>query len=373
MSDTTKQLVEGLLSGAGVSVNGPEPWSIQVHNDRFYRRVLSQGELGFGEAYMDGWWDCEAVDELVNRLLRADIRSRLKAHPKLLFHALSAALVNQQGTRRRAFQVGEQHYDVGNDLYSRMLDKRMVYTCGYWKQAKNLDEAQEHKLDLVCRKIGLKAGDHVLDIGCGWGSFAQFAAERYGARVTGVTVSKEQLALGRKRCEGLPVELFLKDYREITGAFDHVVSLGMFEHVGYKNYRTYMRVVRRVLKNDGLFLLHTIGGLKSAHSVGLWINKYIFPNSMLPSARQITKATEGLFVLEDWHNFGPYYDQTLMAWDENVERAWPELNTRYGERFQRMWRYYLLACAGTFRSRTNQLWQIVLSKGGRPRMYERVS
>jgi len=269
---------------------------------------------------------------------------------------------------------GFYHYDIGNDLYQRMLGESMAYTCGYWKDAKNLEDAQYEKFDLVCKKIGLKSGQKILDIGSGWGSFLKFAAQRYGAKGVGITVSKEQKKLADERCHDLPIETRLMDYRDIAGEkFDRVVSLGMFEHVGYKNYRTFMQIARSVLNDDGLFLLHTIGGNRSVKTMDRWMEKYIFPNSMLPSARQITKATEGLFVLEDWHNFGPYYDQTLMAWYENVERAWPELNTRYGERFQRMWRYYLLACAGTFRSRTNQLWQIVLSKGGRPRMYERVS
>lgn len=240
----------------------------------------------------------------------------------------------------------------------------MVYTCGYWKNAKDLDEAQEAKLDLVCRKIGLASGQRVLDIGCGWGSFAKFAAENYGAQVVGITVSKEQVRLAQERCAGWPVEIRLQDYRAMRETFDRVISLGMFEHVGYKNYRTYFEVARRCLKEDGLFLLHTIGGNVSAKSTDPWIDKYIFPNSMIPSAAQIAKAAEGLFVMEDWHNFGADYDKTLLAWYQNVESHWLELSTRYDERFHRMWRYYLLSCAGSFRVRVNQLWQIVYSKQG---------
>ncbi|MBI4280821.1 cyclopropane fatty acyl phospholipid synthase, partial [Candidatus Uhrbacteria bacterium] len=263
-------------------------------------------------------------------------------------------------------------YDIGNDLYQRMLGPRMVYSCAFWKDAPSLDKAQEAKFDLVCQKIGLKAGDHVLDLGCGWGSFAKFAAEKYGTRVTGVTVSAEQIELGRRLCQGFPVELKLTDYREVTGQFDQVVSLGMFEHVGYKNYRTFMRVVSRCLKDDGLFLLHTIGGNRSVTHTNAWIDKYIFPNSMLPSIKQISGAAEELFVMEDWHNFGADYDQTLMAWFKNFDAAWPELQSQYDRRFYRIWKFYLLSCAGSFRARKNQLWQIVFSKQGVKGGYRRV-
>jgi cyclopropane-fatty-acyl-phospholipid synthase len=358
-----QERISQVLEGTGVGVNGSQPWDPQIHDDRFYARILSEGSIGLGESYMDGWWDCEQIDEFATRILVQDIGSRLRKHLPLVVKAIQARLLNPQ-KKRRAFHIGEVHYDIGNDLYSAMLDKRMVYTCGYWKNATTLDEAQDAKLDLVCRKIGLQPGQRVLDIGCGWGSFAKFAAEKYGAEVVGVTVSKEQVKLGQELCKGLPVELRLQDYRDVNEPFDHIISLGMFEHVGYKNYSTYFKVVRRCLKDDGLFLLHTIGGNKSATRTDPWIDKYIFPDSLIPSALQITKASEGKFVMEDWHNFGPDYDKTLMAWDENFERNWPSLASRYDERFHRMWRYYLLLCAATFRSRQNNLWQIVYSKNG---------
>ncbi|MCC6564086.1 cyclopropane fatty acyl phospholipid synthase [Candidatus Uhrbacteria bacterium] len=360
--DRLRARIEGLLDGTDVRINGERPWDLRVNDERLYARVLSDGTLGFGEAYMDGWWDCEAIDEMIDRLLRYDVRPKLGMNAALVRDAVHARFVNRQD-KRRAFHVGERHYDIGNDLYRAMLDRRMVYTCGYWKNATTLDEAQEAKLDLVCRKIGLKPGQRVLDIGCGWGSFAKFAAEKYGAHVVGITVSKEQVKLAQETCAGLPVEIRLQDYRDVRETFDHVISLGMFEHVGYKNYRTYFEVARRCLKDGGLFLLHTIGGNVSAKSTDPWIDKYIFPNSMIPSAAQITNAAEGLFVMEDWHNFGTDYDKTLMEWYRNVEARWSELSD-YDERFRRMWRYYLLSCAASFRVRVNQLWQIVYSKNG---------
>ena len=374
-----RKACEGLLAKADIRINGDRPFDIQVHDERLYARVLAQGSLGFGEAYMDGWWDSVAFDETMARLLLAKLDEAVHVSPALLWHFIKARVLNLQ-SRQRAFEVGEQHYDLGNDLYEAMLDKRMVYTCGYWENAKTLDEAQEAKLDLVCRKIGLKKGERVLDIGCGWGSFAKFAAERDGAEVVGITVSVEQAALARERCQGLPampdgrprVEIRVQDYREVQDTFDHIVSLGMFEHVGEKNYREYFEVARRCLKPGGLFLLHTIGGNRSRRATDPWINKYIFPNGMIPSVAQIGKAIEGQFVMEDWHNFGPDYDTTLMAWFHNFDAAWPRLRDKYGERFYRMWKYYLLVSAGAFRSRSLQLWQIVLSPDGLPEGYRSI-
>ncbi|MFH0928721.1 MAG: cyclopropane fatty acyl phospholipid synthase, partial [bacterium] len=322
-----------------------------------------QGSLGLGEAYMDGWWDAQKIDELIYKILSADLDRRFIASWQAVYKIASNYLLNA-GRKSQAFEVGEWHYDIGNDLYRAMLGKRLAYTCGYWKEASDLDAAQEAKLDLVCRKIGLKSGQRVLDIGSGWGSFTGYAAEKYGASALGVTVSKEQKNFTDEFYKNLPIETQLQDYREISGKFDHVVSLGMFEHVGYKNYRTFMEVAHRALKDEGLILLHTIGGNRSVHGTDAWIDKYIFPNSMIPSIQQISRAVEGLFVVEDWHNFGADYDKTLMAWHRNFEASWDNLKINYSERFHRMWRYYLLACAGSFRARNNQLWQIILSKRG---------
>ncbi len=352
-----------LLSAAGITINGHNPWDIQVHQEKFYQVVLSQANLGLGESYMDGWWDCAALDEFFSKIIRAQIQDGIKKNPGLIYQVLLARLLNRQ-SRNRAFQIGEKHYDLGNELFINMLDKRLVYSCAYWQDAPTLDAAQENKLDLICRKIGLQPGMKVLDIGCGWGSFAKYAAEKYGVKVVGITVSKEQVELAKTLCAGLPVEIRLQDYRDVNEKFDRIVSVGMIEHVGYKNYRTYMAVARNCLEDDGLFLLHTIGGNKSVKSVDPWINRYIFPNGMLPSIQQLGRSIEGLFVMEDWHNFSADYDKTLMAWYGNLEQNWRNLNSKYDERFHRMWKYYLLSCAGSFRARSNQLWQIVLSPKG---------
>ena len=361
----SEMMIRELLDQADIKLNGSRPFDLQVHDTRLYDRILRDSSLGLGEAYMDGWWDCESIDEFINRVLKARLDEKIKANPGLVWQALKARLINRQ-SKARAFEVGEKHYDLGNELYQAMLDKRLTYSCGYWKNASTLDEAQEAKLDLVCRKIGIRPGMHILDIGCGWGSFAKYAAEKYGASVVGVTVSKEQLALGSQLCAGLPVELRLQDYREVTGQFDAVISIGSMEHIGYKNYGTYMQVVDRCLKADGIALIHTIGSNNSITSGEPWTDKYIFRNGVLPSIAQLGKAMEGRFVMEDWHNFGPYYDPTLLTWHANFEAAWPELKNNYDKRFHRMWRYYLLSSAGGFRSRNQQLWQIVFTRQGTP-------
>ncbi|TCD47179.1 cyclopropane fatty acyl phospholipid synthase [Chlorobium sp. N1] len=354
--------LEELLAPAGVSLNGAQPWDITVHDERFYRRVFTQGHLGAGESYMEGWWECRALDEFFYRVLRHGIEKKISRRENLL-ETLAARLLNLQ-TEKRSRSVARRHYDIGNDLFGRMLDSRMIYSCGYWKDAGSLEEAQEHKLRLVFDKLDLRPGMRLLDIGCGWGGAARFAAEHYGAEVTAVTISREQQRLAEERCRGLPVRIELMDYRNVRGTFDRIYSIGMFEHVGYRNYPAYFETVDRCLGQDGLTLLHTIGSNRTCTHGDPWSEKYIFPNSMLPSATQITSACEGRFMLEDWHVFSPDYDRTLMAWHRNFEEAWPELGKSYTETFRRMWNYYLLSFAGAFRARYDQLWQVLLSKSG---------
>lgn len=375
---TSTNHLEKLLSEAGVVVNGTNPWDPQVHNPKLFERILAEGRIAVGESYMDGWWDVEDMTEMFSRILRKGNFRKIDMIG-MIPHFLKAYIFNLQN-KARAFEVGEKHYDIGNELYEKMLDKRLTYTCGYWTSPsdvsatpQNLDEAQEAKLHLVAKKIGLKKGDRVLDIGGGWGSFAGFAAEKYGAEVVAITVSKEQAALGREKVKGLPVEIRVQDYRDVQdGPYDHIVSIGMFEHVGHKNYRTYFEKARELLKEDGFFLLHTIGAAKEVRVPDPWFDTYIFPNGILPSVSQIGKGIDGLFVMEDWHNFGADYDTTLQQWFKNFNTAWPSLKDTYGDRFYRMWRFYLLGVAGGFRARTMELWQVVLSPKGVPGGYTSV-
>jgi len=363
-----RRRVQRLLDPVDVRIDGDRPWDLRVHDRHFFGRVLRQGSLGLGEAYMDGWWDADSLDGLLFRLLAGGVEQQAPGIADRI-DDLRARLQNLQ-SGRRSFAVGERHYDLGNELYEAMLGRRLVYSCGYWRGADDLDDAQLAKLDLICRKLGLRPGMRVLDIGCGWGEALKFAAERHGVSGVGVTVSREQADYARRLCAGLPVEIRLQDYRELDERFDAVFSVGMFEHVGVKNYATYFDVARRCLADErGLFLLHTIGGNRSRTHTDPWVGRYIFPNSMLPSAAQVSTAVEGRFVIEDWHNFGADYDRTLQAWRDNIEDAWGRLPSRYDERFRRMWRYYLAASMAAFRARRIQLWQVVLSPRGVPGGY----
>jgi len=358
-----KQIVIDLLNHAGITIGGKNPWDINVNDERFYKSIIQDGELGLGESYMKGWWDSPQLDEMIFHLFQADIQNKVKENLSTLIWIFFAKFFNFQ-SKKKASIVGIKHYDIGNKLYSLMLDDRMNYSCGYWNDSDDLKLAQENKLDLVCKKMELKPGMHILDIGCGWGAFGKYASQKYNVKVTGITISKNQKELGEKLCKGLPVDFKLMDYRDITGQYDRVVSIGMLEHVGYKNYENFFDVINNCLVDDGIALIHTIGSNRTVTTTSAWLDKYIFPNGMIPSIEQIGKAIEQTFVMEDWHNFGQFYDTTLMAWHKNFSNNWFKIKDQYDETFYRMWEYYLLSNAAGFRARYNQLWQIVLTKKG---------
>jgi cyclopropane-fatty-acyl-phospholipid synthase len=360
-----QDILRDLLAQAGVTVGGDQPWDIQVHDERLWARVLRDGTLGAGEAYEEGWWDTPALDQFINRILRVNMADALRENWTLLAHAVRARILNLQSITR-SFDNGQQHYDIGNDLYAPMLGGRLLYTCAYWKDAKTLDEAQDAKLDLVCRKVGLKPGMRVLDLGCGWAGFAAFAAERYGVTVTGFTVSQEQVKWARDHYSHLPIDIRLDDYRNATGIYDAVVSIGLMEHVGWKNYRSYMELASRLLAPGGVAFVHTIAGNRGRSHIDPWFHKYIFPNAVLPTLARLTAAAEEVFVIEDVHNIGEDYDRTLMEWFKNFDAAWPTLRAKYGDAFYRRWKFYLLSCAGGFRARDQQLYQLVMTRRGTP-------
>lgn len=357
---TAKQTLTEWFDASQITINGNRSYDIQIHDERFYDRVLAEGFLGFGESYMDCFWDCQELDELIYRTLRAGLEEKV-ASIKNLMPYLRAIFFNRQ-RRSKAFDIGKHHYDIGNDLYIQMLDSRMAYSCGYWRDAENLEAAQQAKLDLICRKLQLQPHMRVLDIGCGWGSFAGYAAEKYGVQIVGITVSQDQIKLAKERYKHLDIDFRYQDYREVNEPFDRIVSVGMFEHVGPKNYRAFMEVVNRCLSDDGYLLLHTIGSNIDRKTTDPWTEKYIFPRSVPPSAARITRAAEGLFVMRDWHSFGGDYARTLKAWYENFDTHWSTLSANYDDRFYRMWRFFLLTAAGSFRANRNQLWQIVFTK-----------
>jgi cyclopropane-fatty-acyl-phospholipid synthase len=366
--ERTEAFIRNLLHSAGIEINGNSKSDIIVHNQNFYRKVFNYGKLGLGESYMNGWWDCEDLKELIYKILKADLQK--KVFPlKFMFPVLKSKILNLHKKGKSAKDVGS-HYNKGNLLFQNMLDKRLTYSCGYWKNSQNLDDAQEAKLELICKKIGLQDGMKILDIGCGWGSFVKFACEKYNVKAVGITLAEEQVKLAEQLCKDLPIEIRRQDYRDLNEKYDRIVSVGMIEHVGCKNYKKFMKIVSKNLNDDGIFLLHTIGSNNSAICTDAWTNKYIFPNGMLPSIKQLGEASENIFVMEDWHNFGIDYSKTLDEWFANFNKNWKDkLSEFYDERFYRMWKYYLQTFSGSFKARYNQLWQIVFSKNGIERGY----
>ena len=361
--DKARNLSLEILGNAGIEVGGDQPRDIAVHDDRFWARVVAERELGLGESYQDGWWDANQLDEFIAEVQALDLRSLVRPRPGLALQIAKAHAMNRQTVRQARRNAGA-HYNIGNDLYERMLDKRMIYSCGYWRRADDLDQAQEDKLDLICRKLRLEPGMRLLDIGCGWGGFARFAASEHGVTVTGVTPAREQARVARDVCAGLTVEIQECDYRDVEGRFDRIVSIGMMEHVGPRNLKTFFERCSDLLSGDGVMLHHTIGSLESKSHTDPWFDKYIFPGGVVPSLGQISSACERDWVIEDLQNFGPYYDRTLMAWHRNVTEAWGNLPA-YDERFRRTWDYYLLSSAGSFRARALQLWQVVFTRSRR--------
>jgi cyclopropane-fatty-acyl-phospholipid synthase len=356
-----------LFERAGISIDGGRPWDIQVRDPRVYARILRDGTVGFGEAFMEGWLDCDRIDLMVERVYRADLTQQISVRTAVI-EALKLKL-NPLGSRLRSFEIGDRHYDTGNDLFEIMLDPYMTYSCGYWRRANTLETAQRDKLELICRKLDLKPGQRVLDIGAGFGSFARYAAEHYGVAVVGLSVSQQQIDLGRQRCAGLPVEFRYLDYRNIDEPFDRIVSVGMFEHVGRRYHRDFFASCHRCLKPAGLLLLHTVGFLKE-EGANPWFDKYILPGVEFPTVTNIVNAAGTDLVLENFHTWeGAHYDKTLMAWFDRFDAGWDRIKEKYGEAFYRMWKLYLQGCAGGFRAGRLRVWQFVYSRGEIPGGY----
>lgn len=357
---SAKSICLRVLEEAQIPINGTEPWSIRVHNEDLWDRILATRQLGFAEAYMEGWWDCQGIDEMLTRLLSVNVLSTLRPSPSLVWHSIKSTVLNRQ-TKSRAAANAKHHYNIGNDLYTRMLDPEMIYSCGYWKSAKNLQSAQEAKMDLICRKLYLKPGMKLLDIGSGWGGFLRYATSNYGVQGVGISPAENQVQYAREKSAGSSIEFLQQDYRDLAGSFDRIVSIGMMEHVGPKNYRKFFKKCDDLLAPGGLMLHHTIASNVSKLVTDPFFDRYIFPGGVLPALAQFSAAVENRLVIEDVHNFGPDYDLTLLAWHANINAKWAEI-PHYDERFRRMWNYYLLSSAAGFRSRSLQLLQVVLRR-----------
>lgn len=373
-----REKVAEIMAIADIQVGGNRPQDITVTDERAFQAWLSDVALGLGESYMKGWWTSNQLDETVRHLfLKRDvINKKIGFDFNLILLAIKSRLSNRQ-TISRAKIVGESHYDISNDLYEAMLDDYMQYSCAYWDRGANdLHSAQRDKLQLIADKLKLSPGMRVLDIGCGWGGLANYLNDKCGVQVVGLTISEEQRNYAQSKFGSRDIEFRLQDYRLCDdGPYDRIVSVGMLEHVGYKNYSAYFNKISDLLSDDGLALVHSIGCNVTDTAADPWIDKYIFPNGMLPSLKQIGNSIPEPMVIEDWHNFGASYDRTLVAWHRRFIEAWPDLSEKLGldEQFRRMWEFYLLACAGNFRSRKRaQLWQIVLAKIGQPGGYQSV-
>lgn len=381
----SESIVRNLFTQAGITINGTMPWDIQIHDKRCYDRFLKERSFGFGEAYIDGWWDTYALDETIAKIVQAKLEDELLINKTLALSLLKKRLLHAAENSNRS-PLTYRHYDLGNELFEAMLDPDLNYSCGYWKNLgnpetswripRNLIKAQQAKLQLICKKLLLKRGVRILDIGCSWGSFATYASSEYGAQVISITPSRQQAIIAKKRSKGLPVKIFIQDFKDLQEQkqYDRIVSIDMLEHVSPQNYILYFNKMAFALKKDGFFLLQTIGSHRTSATNNPWIEKYIFPNSHIPSLTQITKAVENRFVIEEVENFGPYYYPTLMSWFRNFNKNWKKLavlnSEKYNDRFYRMWKFYLLSSAGFFKAGELQFWQIVLSKRNNLRIYK---
>ena len=364
-----RELLTKLAQKAGLELEK----DIIIHDNRFYDRVFKDGSLGLGESYMLGWWDAKnkTLDDIFYCICRENLRKELTELSFLSKLRIGLSWLYNYYFPVRTIEdsklVATKHYDLNKEIYEAMLEP-MIYSCGYFKSPNNtLLEAQINKMELIKNKLKIKPGMRILDIGCGWGELAAYLAKD-NIFVDAITNSNEQYKYAKEKFENDYARFYLCDYREFKPAYEYdaIVSVGMFEHVNSNNYVEFMDIVHRFLKSQGLFLLHTIGSIKTNIVGDEWIAKYIFPNSCLPSLAQIATSSERFFVIEDVHNFGLHYDKTLMLWYKNFSTKYKDFNDKLekplNNEFYRMWTYYLLSCAGSFRARKNQLYQVVLSK-----------
>lgn len=355
-----EQFTKKVMSRAGISLNGNLPWDIQVHDDRFFDCVYQSASEGLGNSYVQGYWDSDDPSETLGRFIAVGARRSVKG-------AVAHNMLITREEQIRSLEVVDSHYEAKNGLYTNMLDPYMQYSCALWHdETQSLAEAQINKMLLIGQKLDLQPGDHVLDIGCGWGGLPKFLAENFGCRVTGINLAQHHIDFAQQNMSHKNVKVIKLDYRDIQDKYDKIYCIGVSEHFGLHNYKQFMHIVHNHMKPNGIFLLHTIGENVTRPQADPWITKNIFPNGYIPSLSLVSQCAEGIFVTEDVHNFNTSYDKTLLAWDKNFQEQWnsirslhPELDSR---EFYRMWRYYLNFCAGGFRKRCTQLYQFVFTR-----------
>jgi cyclopropane-fatty-acyl-phospholipid synthase len=347
------------------------PVRIAIHDAAFFRRLATRGKLGLGESYTAGEWDADDLVALFELLLRnadraatrhARVRGLLELRPRL----------NRRNGLVRSRRNIAYHYDLGNELFALMLDETMTYSCAVFERPEmSLAEAQRTKYERLSRLLDLRADDHVLEIGCGWGGFARHAAERHGCRVTGITISREQAALARERTQGLPVEILEQDYRAVEGTFTKVVSIEMIEAIGADQFATFFATIDRVLAPDGRAAVQTILVPEQRwdryRRSPDWIERYVFPGCLIPSLEALTHAAAqhsrlGLYGVEE---IGEHYAETLRRWRSSFRERIDEVrNLGYDRRFERIWDFYLAFCEAAFRTRALRDAQLLLVRPG---------
>ena len=343
--------------------------TMAIHDRRFFRRIATRGKVGIGESYTAGEWDSDDLVAFFELLLRnaegaakrhARVRRLLEARPRL----------NRRNGLLRARRNIAYHYDLGNDLFELMLDETMTYSCAVFERPdESLADGQRRKYQRICRKLQLEPGDRVIEIGCGWGGFAAFAAREHGCSVTGLTISAEQAALARERTVGLDVCILEEDYRHHEGSYTKVASIEMLEAIGERQFPTYFDAIDRLLEPGGLACIQTIlipdDRWDRYRKAPDWIEQYVFPGCLIPSLTALTHAMtrSSRLMVHEVDEIGPHYAETLRRWRESFRKNIDEIRELgYDERFERTWNFYLAFCEAAFRTRALRDVQLTLTR-----------
>jgi cyclopropane-fatty-acyl-phospholipid synthase len=347
------------------------PVRLEIHDSAFFRRLATRGKLGLGESYTAGEWDTDDLVALFELLLRNADTAAARHSPTRRLVELRPRLQRRNGFVRSRRNIA-YHYDLGNELFALMLDETMTYSCAVFESpGMSLADAQRAKFERLCRLLELGPDDHVLEIGCGWGGFARYAAERHGCRVTGITISRAQAALARERTQALPVEILEQDYRSVEGTFTKVVSIEMIEAIGADQFGTFFATIDRVLAPGGRAAVQSILVPEQRwdryRRTPDWIERYVFPGCLIPSLEALTHAAArhsrlGLYAVEE---IGEHYAETLRRWRASFhERLDDVRRLGYDRRFERTWDFYLAFCEAAFRTRALRDAQLLLTRPG---------